>query len=62
MLSVTGLHDRVFRDPDVIDRLFARLPDAQREDWDDCGHLVPLERPEKLATTLARFGAEVEAR
>ena len=62
VLSVTGLHDRVFRDPDVIDRLFARLPDAQREDWDDCGHLVPLERPEKLAATLARFGAEVETR
>lgn len=62
VLSITGLHDRVFRDPDVIDQLFARLPDARREDWDDTGHLVPLEQPQKLADALARFGAEVEAR
>ena len=62
VLSITGEQDRVFRDPEVIDRLFARLPDARREDWDDAGHLLPLERPERLAESLARFGAEVEAR
>jgi len=59
VLSITGEHDRVFRDPDVIDRLFGTLPNAQREDWDDAGHLLPLERPEKLAASLARFGAEI---
>lgn len=59
VLSITGLHDRVFRDPEVIDRLYSLLPDARREDWDDAGHLLPLERPERLAESLNRFGREV---
>ncbi len=62
VLNITGLHDRVFLDREVVDRLYATLPDARREDWDDCGHLVPLERPEKLAESLARFGEEIESR
>lgn len=61
VLSITGEHDRVFRDADVIEELYATLPDARREDWDDCGHLVPNERPEKLAASLTAFGKEIEA-
>jgi pimeloyl-ACP methyl ester carboxylesterase len=60
VFAITGRHDRVFRDPEVIDRLFALLPDARREDWDNAGHLLPLERPERLAESLARFGREIE--
>ena len=60
VLSITGAHDRVFRDPDVIDELSALLPDLRREDWADCGHLVPLERPERLAERLVGFGREIE--
>ena len=59
VLVITGLQDRVFLDADVVDRLFARLPDARREDWAEAGHLLPQECPEKLAESLARFGAEV---
>jgi 3-oxoadipate enol-lactonase len=59
VLVVTGLQDRVFLDRDVVDRIFATLPDARREDWEDAGHLLPQERPEKLAAALARFGAEI---
>lgn len=61
-LVITGLQDRVFLDRDVVDRLFARLPDARREDWDDCGHLAPQERPARLVESLDRFGREIEAR
>lgn len=57
---VTGLQDRVFLDVGVVDRLCALVPDARREDWADCGHLVPQERPERLAALLARFGREIE--
>ncbi len=62
VLNITGLQDRVFLDPEVVDRLTATLPDARREDWADCGHLIPIERPQHLAESLARFGAEIEAR
>ncbi len=58
-LVVTGLCDRVFLDREVVDRLYAQLPDARREDWADAGHLLPQERPGKLAESLARFGREV---
>jgi pimeloyl-ACP methyl ester carboxylesterase len=61
VLSITGLHDRVFRDPAVIDRLYALLPDARREDWDNAGHLLPLERPQRLVESLAAFGREIRA-
>lgn len=60
VLSITGWHDRVFRDPEVIDELSALLPDLRREEWEDCGHLVPLERPERLAERLIGFGREIE--
>ncbi|MFN3261802.1 MAG: alpha/beta fold hydrolase [Pikeienuella sp.] len=60
VLSITGWHDRVFRDPEVIDELSALLPDLRREEWEDCGHLVPLERPERLAERLIGFGRDIE--
>jgi pimeloyl-ACP methyl ester carboxylesterase len=61
ILSITGNHDRVFRDPEVIEALYATLPDARRLDWEDCGHLVPVERPDNLAAALLSFGKEIEA-
>lgn len=59
-LVITGLQDRVFLDRDVVERLYDSLPDARREDWPDAGHLLPLECPDRLAATLARFGSEIE--
>ncbi len=58
VLVITGLQDRVFLDMDVVDRLFAKLPDARREEWAEIGHLLPQEAPERLAASLARFGTE----
>ena len=60
ILSITGEHDRVFRDPEVIDELYATLQDARREDWSDCGHMIPLERPERMVESLLKFGREIE--
>lgn len=62
VLNVTGHCDRVFLDVDVLDRTLASMPDVRRIDWLDCGHLVPLERPGRLAETLAEFGRELERR
>lgn len=61
VLVVTGHEDRVFLDPAVVDELYARLPDARREDWTDTGHLIPQERPERLADALLAFAADLEA-
>jgi pimeloyl-ACP methyl ester carboxylesterase len=55
VLVITGLQDRVFLDREVVERLAARLPRAERTDWPDAGHLLPQERPEKLVHALAAF-------
>ena len=60
-LNVTGLCDRVFLDMDVLDKWTGRMQDVRRLDWADCGHLVPLERPERLTEALTDFGTELEA-
>jgi 3-oxoadipate enol-lactonase len=59
VLVVTGLQDRVFLDLNVVDELFARLPDARRVDMDDAGHLIPMERPQALAGALLDFAREL---
>lgn len=62
VLNITGLQDRVFLDIEVVDRLAATIPNLTREAWEDAGHLLPLERPDRLAGSLARFGAGLERR
>jgi len=59
VLVITGHQDRVFLDPEIVDRLYARLPVAEREDWANAGHLLPQERPKRLAESLARFGTRI---
>jgi pimeloyl-ACP methyl ester carboxylesterase len=44
----------------VIDELFALMPNAQRLDWADCGHMIPLERPERMIESLIAFGKQIE--
>ncbi len=52
VLVVTGLQDRVFRDPQDIDTLFARLPNARKLDLQNAGHMIPVEQPESLLDAL----------
>jgi len=56
---ITGLQDHVFLDRDDVERLFSRLPRAQRIDMCDAGHLIPAERPEALADALLTFAKEL---
>lgn len=58
-LNITGLCDRVFLDLEVVEKWLARMPNVQRQEWEDCGHLIPLERPERLAEALAEFGSDL---
>jgi len=54
-LIVTGLQDHVFLEHKAIDELFARLPQGERRDMPDAGHLIPSEHPEALADCIAEF-------
>jgi pimeloyl-ACP methyl ester carboxylesterase len=58
-LVITGRQDHVFLEPDVVDKLAARLPKGYREDMPDAGHLIPVEQPESLAALLIKFALEV---
>ena len=58
-LVITGLQDHVFLERDVVDQLFSRLPQGQRIDMPEAGHLIPVEAPEKLAEILSEFATEV---
>ena len=59
VLVVTGLQDHVFLEREAVAELFSRLPDAKRVDLPDAGHLIPAERPERLADLLISFAGEV---
>ena len=55
VLAVTGLEDRVFLDRDDVDALCARLPNAERVDMANAGHMIPAERPHELARAILQF-------
>lgn len=59
VLVMTGHRDNVFRVPADVDRLAARLPHATRLEFEEAGHLLPLEFPEAFAKALADFAATV---
>ena len=58
-LVITGLQDHVFLEKDVVETLFARIPDGRRVDMPDAGHLIPSEQPEALAEALISFAKEI---
>ncbi len=58
VIVLTGLQDRVFYDPVDVAELAARLPEAERIDLPEVGHLIPVERPEPVVDAclaLARW-------
>lgn len=59
VLNITGHCDRVFLDTEIVDRVLAGMKDVRRLDWQDCGHLIPLERPQRLAEALSEFRTEL---
>jgi pimeloyl-ACP methyl ester carboxylesterase len=58
-LVITGLQDHVFLERDVIETLFARIPDGRRADMPAAGHLIPSEQPEAFAEVLISFAKEI---
>jgi pimeloyl-ACP methyl ester carboxylesterase len=58
-LVVSGLQDHVFLERQVVETLFAKIPDGRRHDMPDAGHLIPSEQPEALAKVLISFATEI---
>jgi len=54
-----GLNDRVFFDANVVDNLIERIPNAQRVDIKEAGHMLPIETPRPLIDSLLDFGRNV---
>jgi len=59
VLVITGLQDHVFLERDVVETLFARIPDGRRADMPAAGHLIPSEQPEAFAEVLISFAKEI---
>lgn len=59
VLTISGLCDRVFFDADVVAEQRAMLRQGTHVDWPDCGHLIPAERPERLAEAIIEFAATI---
>ena len=55
VLVMTGHHDKVFRVPEDIDQISNSIKNAQRLEFPDCGHLIPLEKPKEFAAHLNQF-------
>jgi len=55
VLLQTGVLDRVFRIEADVAELKARIADAEEQVWDDAGHLIPLEDPDRFAAELLDF-------
>ncbi len=55
VLSMTGLHDRVFYVAEDVDALATRLADCRRVAFKDAGDLIPIERPQAFTRALLEF-------
>ncbi|MCB1715443.1 MAG: alpha/beta hydrolase, partial [Candidatus Competibacteraceae bacterium] len=55
VLVLTGLQDDMFLNPVDVATYAARLPQAQRLDLADAGHMVPVEQPQAFIQALLDF-------
>lgn len=60
VLSMTGLHDRVFYVAEDVEALAARIAGLQRIEFADAGHLIPVERPRAFSQALLAFARRLQ--
>ncbi len=58
-LIMTGHLDRMFRIPEDINDLALKIKNSKRIELPDCGHLIPLEKPDLFAHYLNNFTKEL---
>ena len=57
VLLLTGVHDRLFRVDADIAELKAQMPDAEERRYEEAGHLIPVEAPERFIGDVMAFAA-----
>ncbi len=55
VLSITGVHDHVFRREDDVAQLASRIANHKEIQMNNAGHLVPMERPEEFSSILLDY-------
>ena len=60
MLVVTGPHDRIFYDKEVIEELSARIPKVQKIEIPDTAHMLPAECGPEFSDVLLNFAKSLK--
>ena len=60
VLVVTGPHDRIFYDREVIEELSARIPNVQKVEIPDAAHMLPAECGPDFSDLLKNFAASLK--
>ena len=59
VLLMTGHYDKVFRIPNDIDEIANSIKNIERIEFSDCGHLIPMEKPNLFAGYLIKFAKKL---
>lgn len=59
-LVFTGLHDRLFRIQADVDEILARMPDVETIEYEDGGHSLHQEFPERFVADLVAFAVKLD--
>jgi len=60
VLVVTGPHDRIFYDKEVIEELSARIPKVQKVEIPDAAHMLPAECGPEFSDVLLDFAKSLK--
>lgn len=61
VLVLTGMRDRLFRVQDEVDAIVATMTDAREVRFEDAGHALHTEEPERAASEMHRFAETLAA-
>ena len=55
VFNITGLQDQIFRNDKVITEMLTQFQNIKSIEYEDAGHMIPVETPEQLAKDILKF-------
>ena len=55
VFNITGLQDQIFRNDKVIAEMLTQFQNIKSIEYEDAGHMIPVETPEQLAKDILKF-------